>query len=141
MAGVLSGSAAAVEAPPSDGSTPTGPIQSPTGVGMVTTTSGFQEVDSGRTPPARASSIRPLTSAYNASPFSTPAPGTAILRVDLQTVMFGEGAWWTGMNGSGVGGSSYRHAERRHRPQRHGQQAGALRASSAMSVSTSASTA
>ena len=51
-----------------------------------------------------ASNIRPVASAYNSSPFSTPAPGTAIVRVDLQTVMAVEGAWWTGMNGSGVGG-------------------------------------
>ena len=79
MVGAIAGAAFAVEGPPSDGSTPTGPIQSPTGVGMVTTTSGFQEVGAssvsythlrrqipcaGRTPdrqsvPARSASGRP----------------------------------------------------------------------------------
>ena len=101
MAGVLSGSAAAVEAPPSDGSTTTGPIQSPTGVGMLTNTSGFQEV-TGPYAAAYGQQYSALAASYNTSPFSSPAPGNAILRVDLQTVMFGEGAWWTGMNGSGV---------------------------------------
>ena len=124
MAGVLSGSAAAVEAPPSDGSTPTGPIQSPTGVGMVTTSSGFQEVGSPYTG-GQGQQYSPLASAYNSSPFSTPAPGTAILRVDLQTVMYGEGAWWTGMNGSGVGG--YSAALNGAITERRGQQAGTLR--------------
>ena len=100
MAGALGGAAFAVEGPASDGSTPTGPIQSPTGVGMVTTTSGFQEVGSSYTG-GQGQQYTAGGSAYNSSPFSTPAPGTAILRVDLQTVMFGEGAWWTGMNGSG----------------------------------------
>ncbi len=100
MAGALGGAAFAVEQPPSDGSTPTGPIQSPTGVGMPTTTSGFQEVGSPYTA-GQGQQYTPSTSSYNASPFSTPAPGTAILRIDMQTVMYGEGAWWTGMNGSG----------------------------------------
>ncbi|HTB44368.1 MAG TPA: hypothetical protein VK741_12125 [Acetobacteraceae bacterium] len=105
MASALGGAAFAVEAPPSDGSTPTGPIQSPTGVGMVTTPSGFQEVGSSYTG-GEGQQYSPLTSAYNASPFSTPAAGTAILRVDLQTVMMGEGTWWTGMNGSGASGNT-----------------------------------
>ena len=103
MAGALGGAAFAIEGPASDGSTPTGPIQSPTGVGMVTTTSGFQEVGSPYTG-GQGQQYTPGSSSYNASPFSTPAPGTAILRVDLQTVMYGEGAWWSGMNGSGVNG-------------------------------------
>jgi hypothetical protein len=101
MAGALVGGANAVEFPNSDGSTPTGPIQSPTGVGMVTTTSGFQEVGSPYTG-GQGQQYTPTTSSYNASPFSTPAPGTANLRIDLQTVMYGEASWWTGMNGSGV---------------------------------------
>jgi hypothetical protein len=100
MAGALGGAAFAIEQAPSDGSTPTGPIQSPTGVGMVTTTSGFQEVGSSYTG-GQGQQYSPGGSAYNSSPFSTPAPGTAILRMDLQTVMMGQGAWWTGMNGSG----------------------------------------
>jgi len=103
MACALGGAAFAVEFPSSDGSTPSGPIQSPTGVGMVTTPGGFQEVGSPYTG-GQGQQYSPLTSAYNASPFSTPAPGTATLRMDLQTVMYGEGAWWTGMNGSGVAG-------------------------------------
>ncbi len=103
MVGALGGSAFAVELPPSDGSTPTGPIQSPTGVGMMTTVSGFQEVGSTYTG-GEGQQYTPGSSAYSASPFSTPAPGTAVLRVDLQTVMFGEGMWWSGMNGSGVNG-------------------------------------
>jgi len=103
MASALGGAAFAIEQAPSDGSTPSGPIQSPTGVGMVTTPGGFQEVGSPYTG-GEGQQYSPLTSAYNASPFSTPAPGTAILRMDLQTVMYGMGAWWTGMNGSGVGG-------------------------------------
>jgi hypothetical protein len=103
MAGALGGAAYAVEFPASDGSTPTGPIQSPTGVGMVTTTSGFQEVGSTYTG-GQGQQYTPGASSYNLSPFSTPAPGTAILRVDLQMVMFAEGGWWTGMNGSGVSG-------------------------------------
>jgi hypothetical protein len=102
MAGALGGAAFAVEQPPSDGSTPTGPIQSPTGVGMVTTTSGFQEVGSTYTG-GEGQQYTPGASSYNLSPFSTPAPGTAQIRIDLQTVMLGEGGWWTGMNGSGVG--------------------------------------
>jgi len=105
MAGALGGAAFAVEFPPSDGSTPTGPIQSPTGVGMVTTAGGFQEVGSSYTG-GQGQQYTPLASSYNLSPFSTPAPGTAILRLDLQTVMFAQGAWWTGMNGSGVGTSA-----------------------------------
>jgi len=103
MVGAIAGAAFAVEGPPSDGSTPTGPIQSPTGVGMITTTSGFQEVGSPYTG-GQGQQYTAGASAYNSSPFSTPAPGTAILRVDLQTVMYGEGAWWTGMNGSGTTG-------------------------------------
>ena len=105
MASALGGAAFAVEFPPSDGSTPTGPIQSPTGVGMVTTASGFQEVGSSYTG-GQGQQYTPGASSYNLSPFSTPAPGTAIFRLDLQTVMFGQGAWWTGMNGSGVGTSA-----------------------------------
>jgi hypothetical protein len=101
MASALSGSAFAVEFPPSDGSTPSGPIQSPTGVGMVTTSSGFQEVG-GTNTAGEGQQYTPTTSSYNASPFSTPAPGTVNLRIDLQTVAFGEASWWTGMNGSGV---------------------------------------
>jgi len=101
MAGALGGAAFAIEQPPSDGSTPTGPIQSPTGTGMVTTTGGFQEVGSPYTG-GMGQQYTPLASGYNLSPFSTPAPGTAIVRVDLQTVMYGEASWWTGMNGSGV---------------------------------------
>jgi hypothetical protein len=105
MAGALGGAAYAVEFPPSDGSTPTGPLQSPTGVGMVTTTSGFQEVGSPYTG-GEGQQYTPGASSYNLSPFSTPAPGTAILRIDLQAVMAVEGGWWTGMNGSGVTNSS-----------------------------------
>jgi hypothetical protein len=67
---------------------------------MVTTTSGFQEVGSSYTG-GQGQQYTPAASAYNSSPFSTPAPGTAILRIDLQTVMMGYGSWWTGMNGSG----------------------------------------
>jgi len=104
MASALGGAAFAVEAPPSDGSTPSGPIQSPTGVGMLTTPGGFQEVGSPYTG-GQGQQYSPLASAYNSSPFSTPAPGTAILRVDLQTVMYGEGSWWSGMNGSGASGN------------------------------------
>jgi hypothetical protein len=69
---------------------------------MVTTAGGFQEVGSSYTG-GEGQQYTPGASSYNLSPFSTPAPGTAILRLDLQTVMFGQGAWWTGMNGSGVG--------------------------------------
>jgi hypothetical protein len=103
MASALGGAALAVEFPQSDGSTPTGPVQSPTGVGMITTPSGFQEVGSPYTG-GEGQQYTPLSSAYNLSPFSTPSPGTAILRVDLQLVFFAQAAWWTGMNGSGVGG-------------------------------------
>ncbi len=103
MASALGGTAFAVEFPASDGSTPTGPIQSPTGVGMLTTPSGFQEV-SGPYAAGYGQQYSPVASAYNSSPFSTPAPGTAIVRMDLQTFMAVEGSWWTGMNGSGVGG-------------------------------------
>jgi hypothetical protein len=99
------GAANAVEFPPSDGSTPSGPIQSPTGVGMLTTPSGFQEVGSSYTG-GQGQQYSPTASGYTSSPFSTPAPGTAILRVDLQLVAFGEGAWWTGMNGSGITSSA-----------------------------------
>ena len=66
-----------------------------------TNTSGFQEV-TGPYAAAYGQQYSALAASYNTSPFSSPAPGNAILRVDLQTVMFGEGAWWTGMNGSGV---------------------------------------
>ena len=104
MASALGGAAFAVEQPPSDGSTPSGPIQSPTGVGMLTTPGGFQEVGSPYTG-GQGQQYSPLASGYNSSPFSTPAPGTAILRVDLQTVMYGMGTWWTGMNGSGASGN------------------------------------
>ena len=103
MASALGGTAFAVEFPASDGSTPTGPIQSPTGVGMLTTPSGFQEV-SGPYAAGYGQQYSPVASAYNSSPFSTPAPGTAIVRMDLQTFMAVEGSWWTGMNGSGVSG-------------------------------------
>jgi hypothetical protein len=36
-------------------------------------------------------------------PFSTPAPGTAIMRINLQAVAMFEGAWWSGQNGHGFG--------------------------------------
>jgi hypothetical protein len=101
MASALGGAAFAVEFPPSDGSTPTGPIQSPTGVGMITTASGFHEV-TGPYAAGYGQQYTPGAAGYNTSPFSTPAPGTAVLRVDLQTIALGEAAWWTGMNGSGV---------------------------------------
>jgi hypothetical protein len=101
IAGVLSGTAFAVEMPPSDGSTPTGPIQSPTGVSMITTASGFTEI-TGPYAAGYGQQYTAVGAGYNTSPFSTPAPGTAIVRLDLQTLMYGEGAWWTGMNGSGV---------------------------------------
>jgi len=101
MASALGGAAFAVEFPPSDGSTPGGPIQSPTGVGMITTAIWFHEV-TGPYAAGYGQQYTPNAAGYNTSPFSTPAPGTAILRVDLQTVALGEGAWWTGMNGSGV---------------------------------------
>ena len=68
---------------------------------MVTTSSGFQEVG-GTNTAGEGQQYTPTTSSYNASPFSTPAPGTVNLRIDLQTVAFGEASWWTGMNGSGV---------------------------------------
>src|SRR3984885_8913772 len=103
IAGVLSGTAFAVEIPPSDGSTPTGPIQSPTGVSMITTASGFTEI-TGPYAAGYGQQYTAVGAGYNTSPFSTPAPGTAIVRLDLQTLMYGEGAWWTGMNGSGVSG-------------------------------------
>jgi hypothetical protein len=72
---------------------------------MVTTTSGFVEVGSTYTG-GQGQQYTPGASSYNLSPFSTPAPGTAILRIDIQAVMAVEGGWWTGMNGSGVSTSS-----------------------------------
>jgi hypothetical protein len=72
---------------------------------MVTTTSGFQEVGSPYTG-GQGQQYTPGASSYNLSPFSSPAPGTAILRMDLQMVMYGEASWWTGMNGSGVATSA-----------------------------------
>jgi hypothetical protein len=72
---------------------------------MVTTTSGFQEVGSAYTG-GQGEQYTPTTSSYNASPWSTPAPGTVNVRVDLRLDAFGQLGWWTGMNGSGVSTSS-----------------------------------
>jgi hypothetical protein len=68
---------------------------------MVTTTSGFQEVGSAYTG-GQGEQYTPTTSSYNASPWSTPAPGTVNVRVDLRLDSFVHLSWWTGMNGSGV---------------------------------------
>ncbi len=87
---------------PSDGSTPTGPLQNPAGVGMITNTSGFQEIGSPYSA-AEGQQYTPGTSSYGASPFSTPAPGTAVMRINMQAVAMFEGAWWTGQNGQGFG--------------------------------------
>jgi hypothetical protein len=105
MAGALVGTAFAWESPPSDGSTPTGPLQDSAGVGMLTNTSGFQEVGSAFTG-GQGQQWTPTSSAVGASPFSTPAPGTAIVRVNLQAVAAMQLAWWTGMNGQGYGTTS-----------------------------------
>jgi hypothetical protein len=103
MASALAGTAMAVEFPPSDGSTPTGPLQNPAGVGMVTNTSGFQENGSPYTA-AQGQQYSPGTSSYGALPFSTPAPGTVIMRIDFQVVAAAMGAWYTGQNGQGFQG-------------------------------------
>jgi hypothetical protein len=95
----------AVEFPPSDGSTPTGPLQNPAGVGMITNTSGFQEIGSPYTA-AQGQQYTPGTSSYGALPFSTPAPGTAIMRIDAQIVAAAQLAWWTGQNGQGFAGNA-----------------------------------
>jgi hypothetical protein len=105
MATTLAGSAFAWEAPPSDGSTPTGPLQDAAGVGMNTNSSGFQEVGSAYTA-AQGQQYTPTSSSVSTSPFSTPAPGTAIVRVNLQAVAALQLAWWTGMNGQGYGSTS-----------------------------------
>jgi hypothetical protein len=101
MAGALGGTALAIEFPQSDGSTPTGPLQDAAGVGMLTNTSGFQEVGSPYTM-GQGQQYTPLGSGAGSSPFSTPSPGTAIMRVDLQAVTAVQLAWWTGQNGQGL---------------------------------------
>jgi hypothetical protein len=72
---------------------------------MVTTASGFQEVGSPDVA-GEGQQYTPTSSQYNTSPFSVPNPGTVNFRVDLQTVMMGQVAGWTGMNGSGVSSSA-----------------------------------
>ena len=79
-----------------------GSTVSPSGVGMLATPSGFVEVGSPYTG-GQGQQYTPTASAYNLSPFSTPAPGTVNLRFDLRLDAFPQVAWWTGMNGnSGV---------------------------------------
>jgi hypothetical protein len=105
MATTLAGSAFAWEMPPSDGSTPTGPLQDAAGVGMNTNASGFQEVGSAYTA-GQGQQFTPTASGIGTTPFSTPAPGTAIMRINLQAVAGLQAAWWTGMNGQGYGSAS-----------------------------------
>jgi len=105
MASALAGTAMAVEFPPSDGTTPTGPLQNAAGVGMFTNTSGFQEIGSPYTA-AQGQQYTPGASSYGALPFSTPAPGTAIMRIDAQIVAAAQLAWWTGQNGNGFAGNT-----------------------------------
>src|SRR5581483_1990130 len=102
MAFALTGVGNALEFPPSDGSTPTGPLQNPAGVGMVTNTSGFQEIGSPYTQ-AEGQQYTPGTSSPGASPFSSPAPGTAVFRINMQAVAALQAAWWSGQNGGGTG--------------------------------------
>jgi hypothetical protein len=82
-----------------------GSNQSPSGTGMQTLTSGFQEVGSiyGA---SQGQQYSPTNASYGASPFSTPNPGTVNMRIDLQVVGLGQVGWWTGMNGNGYAGAT-----------------------------------
>jgi len=104
MASALAGSAYALEFPPSDGSTPTGPLQNAAGVGMPTLASGFQEVGSGYTM-GQGQQLTPASSGGTTSPFSTPAPGTVIVRIDVQATAGFQFGGWTGQNGAGFNSS------------------------------------
>jgi hypothetical protein len=72
---------------------------------MITNTSGFQEIGSPYTA-AAGQQYTPGTSSYGASPFSTPAPGTVIMRVDMQVVAALQAAWWSGINGDATGSTA-----------------------------------
>jgi hypothetical protein len=102
MAGALGATAFAWEAPPSDGSTPTGPLQNAAGVGMNTNSSGFQEIGTPYTA-GQGQQFTPTSSGVGSSPFSTPAPGTVIIRINLQAVAAFSFGGWTGQNGQGFG--------------------------------------
>ena len=109
MLGIAAGGAHAEMFPPNA----PGSNVSPSGVGMLATPSGFTEVGSPYTG-GQGQQYTPTASAYNTSPFSTPAPGTVNVRFDLRLDAFPQVAWWTGMNGntgaatvgSGAGGVS-----------------------------------
>jgi hypothetical protein len=104
MASALAGTASALEFPAADGSTPTGPAQNPAGVGMPTNASGFQEIGSAYTA-GQGQQWFPTASGVGTSPFSNPAPGTVIVRINLQAVAGMQAAWWTGQNGQGYAGA------------------------------------
>jgi hypothetical protein len=105
MASALAGTASALEFPAADNTTPTGPSQSAAGVGMITNASGFQETGSPFTA-GQGQQWFPSASGIGTSPFSSPAPGTVVVRINLQAVAFMQAAWWTGQNGQGYAGNS-----------------------------------
>jgi hypothetical protein len=67
----------------------------PTGTGLLTTLSGFQEMGS---PYTGAQGLEPEP----AAPFSVPAPGTINMRVNSFVNEFPMAVWWTGQNGAGT---------------------------------------
>jgi len=100
MASALAGTASALEFPAGDNTTPTGPSQNAAGVGMPTNASGFQETGSPYTA-GQGQQWFPTASGIGTSPFSNPAPGTVVVRINLQAVAGMQIAWWTGQNGQG----------------------------------------
>src|SRR6185312_1668770 len=90
MLGLAIGTATAERFAPNNPGSPA----SPTGVGMVTGTTGFVQVGSTYTGGFGLES-------ESAVPWSKPDPGTVNMRVNLYTNTFVQAAWWSGQNGSG----------------------------------------
>jgi hypothetical protein len=105
MASAVAGTAFAYEFAPSDGSTPAGPLQNAAGVGMPSNASGFQELGSPYSA-GQGQQYAPGASGVGTSPFSTPAPGTVVVRINLQAVAGFQVGTWTGINGQGTGVAS-----------------------------------
>jgi hypothetical protein len=73
----------------------TGNPNSPTGTGIVTDTSAFEESGGSYTGGQGLET-------ESMSPFSVPAPGTVNMRLNLEVNEYPTAAWWTGMNGNGT---------------------------------------
>jgi len=102
MAGALGGTAFALEFPPSNGTSPFGgPSPLVSGTGVATTASGFVTEGSAYND-CIGQMLSPTSACPSSSPFSTPAPGTVIMRIGIEQITGVQGGWWTGQNGAGI---------------------------------------